>query len=153
MRMYSTIFLIFIILSSLHAQNIDYNRKDYQWLQEPESEDNLKWVEARNNESLDYLNAIEILPDLELNGTGGGRGTGALGERGDPEVPEEWAYMKKISPLHALQANKDYPPILQLTSRNDDISDSAKTRRFHQRLKDLGYTNVYLIETAGGGHS
>jgi prolyl oligopeptidase len=90
--------------------------------------------------------------DLELNGTGGGRGIGALGERGDPEVPEEWTYMKKISPLHTLEANKNYPPILQLTSRNDDISDAAQTRKFHQRLKDLGYDDVYLIETAGGGH-
>ena len=90
--------------------------------------------------------------DLELNGTGGGRGIGALGERGDPEVPEEWAYMKKISPLHTLEANKNYPPILQLTSRNDDISNPAKSRKFHQRLMDLGYDDVYLIETAGGGH-
>lgn len=90
--------------------------------------------------------------DLELNGTGGGRGIGALGERGDPEIPEEWAYMKKISPLHTLEANKNYPPILQLTSRNDDISNPAKSRKFHQRLMDLGYDDVYLIETAGGGH-
>ena len=73
-------------------------------------------------------------------------------ERGDPEEPEEWAYMKEISPLHTLEANKNYPPILQLTSRNDDISDPVKSRKFHQILKDLGYDEVYLIETGGGSH-
>lgn len=90
--------------------------------------------------------------DLELAGTGGGRGIGALGERGDPDIPEEWRYMRKISPLHILESDNDYPPILQFTSRNDDVSHCAKSRKFHQRMKDLGYEDVYLIETAGGGH-
>jgi prolyl oligopeptidase len=90
--------------------------------------------------------------DLELAGTGGGRGIGALGERGDPDIPEEWKYMRKISPLHILESDNDYPPILQFTSRNDDVSHCAKSRKFHQRMKELGNEDVYLIETAGGGH-
>jgi prolyl oligopeptidase len=90
--------------------------------------------------------------DLLLDTPNRTRNIGAYGERGNPFIPEERAYMKKISPLHALEGGKDYPPVLLLTSRNDDISDCGKSRKFYQRMKDLGYDNVYLIETGGGSH-
>ena len=51
-----------------------------------------------------------------------------------------------------MEANKNYPPILLYSSRNDDISHEGKSRKFYQRMKDLGYNDVFLIETAGGTH-
>ena len=90
--------------------------------------------------------------DLLLDSPNRTRNIGAYGERGNPFIPEERAYMKNISPLQALEGGKDYPPVLLLTSRNDDISDCGKSRKFYQRMKDLGYDNIYLIETAGGSH-
>lgn len=47
------------------TQTKEYNIQEYQWLTALESEENLKWVEARNKESLDYLGSIEILSRLE----------------------------------------------------------------------------------------
>ena len=90
--------------------------------------------------------------DLKEGGSGNAKGIGATGERGDPDIPEDWEFMKKFSPLHNLEANKNYPPVLLFSSRNDDVSHAGKSRKFYQRMKDLGYSEVYLIETAGGGH-
>ncbi len=74
------------------------------------------------------------------------------GERGDHAIPEEWLYMKKISPFHVLEKDKPYPPVLLLNSRNDDVSHPSRSRKFYAKMIDFGYENVYLIETEGGRH-
>ncbi|MDX1472172.1 MAG: prolyl oligopeptidase family serine peptidase, partial [Flavobacteriaceae bacterium] len=67
--MKKTLILFSLILSNINgfAQSKTYNLEAYQWLNELESEENLKWVETRNRESLDYLNSIEILSKLEAS--------------------------------------------------------------------------------------
>ena len=90
--------------------------------------------------------------DLKPGGEKRRKGIGATGERGDQDNPEDWAYMKHFSSLHNLQPNKDYPPVLLFDSRNDDNSTPAHSRKFLHRMKDLGYDNVYMIETEGGSH-
>jgi len=74
------------------------------------------------------------------------------GERGDFTNPEEWEYMKKISPFHVLEKDRPYPPVLLLSSRNDGISHPSRSRKFYAKMTDLGYEKVYLLETAGGRH-
>ncbi|MGV6831187.1 MAG: prolyl oligopeptidase family serine peptidase [bacterium] len=91
--------------------------------------------------------------NLQKGGAATGTGIGATGERGDQDIPEDWAYMKKISPLHNLKSNENYPPVLLFDSRNDDISTPSTSRKFTKRMNDLGYSDVYLLETEGGGHT
>src|SRR4029077_15669747 len=34
-----------------------------------------------------------------------------IAEYGDPEIAEQWAYLRKYSPYHLIDADKKYPPI------------------------------------------
>ena len=74
------------------------------------------------------------------------------GERGDANIPEDWAYMKTYSPFHNLESGRDYPPVLLFSNRSDDISHPCHSRKFTYRMNELGYENVYYIETSKGGH-
>lgn len=74
------------------------------------------------------------------------------GERGDARIPEEWAFMQDLSPFHNLEAGRDYPPVLLLANRGDDISHPCHSRKFTHRMNELGYEEVYYLESASGGH-
>jgi prolyl oligopeptidase len=91
------------------------------------------------------------LDDVIVKETGKNMGP-VSGERGDHTIPEEWLYMKKISPFHVLKKDKPYPPVLLLSSRNDDVSHPSRSRKFYVKMTALGYKNAYLIETEGGRH-
>ncbi|MEZ2414531.1 prolyl oligopeptidase family serine peptidase [Muriicola sp. E247] len=91
------------------------------------------------------------LDDVSLKETGNSFGP-VRGERGDHAIPQEWMYMKKISPFHVLEKGKPYPPVLLLSSRNDDVSHPSRSRKFYAKMTALGSKKVYLIETAGGRH-
>ena len=47
-------------------------------------------------------------------------GASWMGEFGNPEVAEEWAFLKRYSPYHRLRRTTQYPPILLTTSTRDD---------------------------------
>ena len=62
---YMFCYLILNITLISFAQNESFNIEDYSWLHDLESQENLKWVEERKTESLDYFATLEILPQLE----------------------------------------------------------------------------------------
>ena len=47
-------------------------------------------------------------------------GASWIEEYGDPDKPEDWAFLKEISAYHLAAPGKRYPPILIATSRRDD---------------------------------
>jgi hypothetical protein len=47
-------------------------------------------------------------------------GASWMGEYGDPDDPEQWAYIGKYSPYHQVSAQQRYPRVLFTTSTRDD---------------------------------
>ncbi|ABD87137.1 prolyl oligopeptidase family serine peptidase [Rhodopseudomonas palustris] len=75
-----------------------------------------------------------------------------IAEYGDPENPEEWAFIQKYSPYHLASAAKTYPPIFITTNRTDDRVHPGHARKMAARLSALGQP-VWFNETVAGGHS
>jgi prolyl oligopeptidase len=78
-------------------------------------------------------------------------GASWIGEYGDPDKPEDWAFLKEISAYQLVEPGRDYPPILIATSNRDDRVHPGHARKMAAKLKDLGYP-VYFHEPAEGGH-
>ena len=74
-----------------------------------------------------------------------------IDEYGNPDIPEEWEYLKNYSPYHNLSTGKKYPEVLFTTSTNDQNVHPAHARKMAARMKEMGH-KVYYYETLGGGH-
>ena len=78
-------------------------------------------------------------------------GASWMGEYGDPDIPEEWAYLKTYSPYHNLDADQTYPPIFFFTSTRDDRVHPGHARKMAARMLTQGNT-VRYYENLEGGH-
>ncbi|SFT13502.1 prolyl oligopeptidase family serine peptidase [Methylobacterium sp. yr668] len=78
-------------------------------------------------------------------------GASWIGEYGDPDDPQDWAFLSGISAYHAAEAGRAYPPILLATSRGDDRVHPGHARKMAQKLRVLG-CDVAFYEPATGGH-
>jgi prolyl oligopeptidase len=74
-----------------------------------------------------------------------------IDEYGDPDKPEDWAYLSEISAYHAASPGRVYPPILVATSRRDDRVHPGHARKFAAKLIAMGY-EAHFYEPASGGH-
>ena len=79
-------------------------------------------------------------------------GASWMGEYGDPDIPEEWEFIKKYSPYHNLQKDQDYPEVFFTTSTRDDRVHPGHARKMVAIMEDMGY-NVYYFENMEGGHA
>jgi prolyl oligopeptidase len=79
-----------------------------------------------------------------------GAGASWIGEYGDPDVPEEWAYISKYSPYQNLESGESYPEVLFYTSTQDDRVHPGHARKAAARMKELGYEYFYYENTEGG---
>ncbi len=79
-------------------------------------------------------------------------GASWVGEYGDPDIPEERAFLAAISPYHNVAAEQDYPPILFVTSTKDDRVHPGHARKMAALLEELGHEFKYY-ENIDGGHS
>jgi prolyl oligopeptidase len=78
-------------------------------------------------------------------------GASWMGEYGDPDKPEEWAFIRGFSPYHNVVQDRDYPPILITTSTRDDRVHPAHARKMTALLESLG-KDVLSYENIEGGH-
>jgi prolyl oligopeptidase len=78
-------------------------------------------------------------------------GASWIAEYGDPDKPDDWAFLKEISPYHLAEAGRSYPPILLWTSARDDRVHPGHARKMAARLEALGHT-VFFYEPPQGGH-
>ncbi|MFC0411013.1 prolyl oligopeptidase family serine peptidase [Roseomonas elaeocarpi] len=78
-------------------------------------------------------------------------GASWVAEYGDPDKPEDWAFLGEISAYHHVEAGRPYPPILLATARRDDRVHPAHARKMAARLQALGY-DAGFYEPAAGGH-
>jgi prolyl oligopeptidase len=77
-------------------------------------------------------------------------GASWMDEYGDPDKPEDWAYIRKYSPYQNVQAGKKYPPILITTSTRDDRVHPGHARKMAARLAEAGHEVLYYENTEGG---
>ncbi len=78
-------------------------------------------------------------------------GASWMAEYGDPDKPEEWAFIQKFSPYHLFDEDKDYPPTLILTSTRDDRVHPGHARKMHALMSAAG-KDVRYYENIEGGH-
>jgi len=78
-------------------------------------------------------------------------GASWIAEYGDPEKPEEWAWLQTYSAYHTAKPGQNYPPILIATTRRDDRVHPGHARKMTAKLQAMGY-EAYFYEPAAGGH-
>ena len=78
-------------------------------------------------------------------------GASWMAEYGDPDVPEEWAFISKYSPYQNVRAGVPYPNILFATSTRDDRVHPGHARKMAARMLSLGHEALYY-ENIEGGH-
>ncbi|MCR6663240.1 MAG: prolyl oligopeptidase family serine peptidase [Luteimonas sp.] len=78
-------------------------------------------------------------------------GASWMAEYGNPDVPEEWEYIRTFSPYHLFDPAKQYPPTILLTSTRDDRVHPGHARKMHAKMLESGQ-DVRYYENIEGGH-
>jgi prolyl oligopeptidase len=78
-------------------------------------------------------------------------GASWMDEYGNPDKPEEWAYISKYSPYQNVKAGQKYPRVLFTTSTRDDRVHPGHARKMVARMKEQGHDVLYY-ENIEGGH-
>jgi prolyl oligopeptidase len=78
-------------------------------------------------------------------------GASWMEEYGDPERPEDWAWLRAYSPYHNVRADRAYPPVLFMTTTRDDRVHPAHARKMAARMLAQGH-DVRYFENLEGGH-
>lgn len=79
-------------------------------------------------------------------------GASWVDEYGSPDVPEERAFLEKISPYHNFNPEAKYPVPFFVTSTKDDRVHPGHARKMAKRFEDAGKPFFYY-ENIDGGHS
>ena len=79
-------------------------------------------------------------------------GASWMAEYGNPDIPEERAWIAAYSPYQAIRAGRNYPEPFIHTSTKDDRVHPGHARKAVARLEELGYP-VLFYENTDGGHS
>jgi prolyl oligopeptidase len=79
-------------------------------------------------------------------------GASWMGEYGNPDIPEEWAFIRTFSPYHNVEKSTKYPRTLFTTSTRDDRVHPGHARKMVAKMRDQGHDVVYY-ENIEGGHS
>jgi prolyl oligopeptidase len=78
-------------------------------------------------------------------------GASWIAEYGDPDKPEEWAFIQKFSPYQNVKKGAKYPPVFFLTSTKDDRVGPVHARKMAAKMIDFG-DKVLFWENIEGGH-
>jgi prolyl oligopeptidase len=78
-------------------------------------------------------------------------GASWIDEYGNPDDPDEWAFIRTFSPYGNLTEGVTYPPTLFTTSTRDDRVHPAHARKMAAKMRDMGQSVLYY-ENIEGGH-
>ncbi len=78
-------------------------------------------------------------------------GASWMDEYGNPDIPEDWAYISKYSPYQNVMKDKKYSRVLFTTSTRDDRVHPGHARKMVARMKEQGHDVLYY-ENIEGGH-
>jgi prolyl oligopeptidase len=77
-------------------------------------------------------------------------GASWVDEYGSVSVPEERAFLEKISPYQNLKCGVNYPEPYIWTTTKDDRVGPQHARKFAARMKEFGLPYLFYEDTAGG---
>jgi prolyl oligopeptidase len=77
-------------------------------------------------------------------------GASWMGGYGNPDIPEEWEYIKKYSPYQNVKEGMNYPEVFFTTSTRDDRVHPGHARKMVAKMNDMGYKTYYYENTEGG---
>ena len=78
-------------------------------------------------------------------------GASWMAEYGDPDKPEQWAFISRYSPYQNVKATQKLPPVLFITSTRDDRVHPGHARKMAARMLEQGH-RVRYWENIEGGH-
>lgn len=78
-------------------------------------------------------------------------GASWMAEYGNPDMPEEWAYISQYSPYQKLKKGVAYPKVFFYTSTKDDRVHPGHARKAVARMTEFG-SKPYYYENIEGGH-
>ena len=78
-------------------------------------------------------------------------GASWMAEYGDPDLPEEWAFIGAYSPYHNVKPDVDYPRPFIFTTTRDDRVHPGHARKMGALMESLGHDVLYF-ENVEGGH-
>jgi prolyl oligopeptidase len=79
-------------------------------------------------------------------------GASWVAEYGDPDNPDDWAFISKYSPYQNISSDRRYPPVLITTSTRDDRVHPGHARKMTAALEAAGHS-VQYYENIEGGHA
>jgi prolyl oligopeptidase len=77
-------------------------------------------------------------------------GASWMAEYGNPDKPEDWAYIQTWSPYHLLKKGVTYPKVFFWTNTRDDRVHPAHARKMAALMQQLGHPAYYFENTEGG---
>ncbi|WP_278235001.1 prolyl oligopeptidase family serine peptidase [Isoptericola sp. AK164] len=78
-------------------------------------------------------------------------GASWVAEYGDPDVAEDWDFLRTFSPYHLHDPERRYPPVLLTTSTKDDRVHPGHARKMAAKMLAAGQDVTYY-ENVEGGH-
>jgi prolyl oligopeptidase len=79
-------------------------------------------------------------------------GASWMAEYGDPDKPDDAAFLRSISPYHNLRPGTAYPEPFYVTSTKDDRVHPGHARKMAAKMAEMGLPFLYY-ENGDGGHS
>lgn len=78
-------------------------------------------------------------------------GASWMAEYGNPDIPEEWAYIKNFSAYQLFDPAKQYPPTFIFTTTKDDRVHPGHARKMAAKMLAAN-KDIYYFENTEGGH-
>ena len=79
-------------------------------------------------------------------------GASWVAEYGDPDNPDDWAFISEYSPYQNISTGHNYPPVLMTTSTRDDRVHPGHARKMTAALEAAGQ-RAWYYENIEGGHA
>jgi len=77
-------------------------------------------------------------------------GASWMAEYGNPDIPEQWEYIKQYSPYQNLEKSEDYPRVFFNTTTRDDRVHPGHARKMAAKMENQGHPFFYFENTEGG---
>lgn len=77
-------------------------------------------------------------------------GASWVAEYGDPDTPDDWAFISQYSPYQNVRSDATYPRALFTTSTRDDRVHPGHARKMVARMLEQGHDVLYYENTEGG---
>ncbi len=78
-------------------------------------------------------------------------GASWVAEYGNPDIPEEWAYIREYSPYQNVRDEVEYPRPFIFTTTRDDRVHPGHARKMAALMSGMGH-DVFYFENVEGGH-